>query len=100
MALHDPDGSGSDLHNEINASVGCRQGVHPIVRHFAHMTQNWGYVSYLKLYLMVGGCLQVSGLKASDQIFMLLAVSRTLVQTFTPTAMQKKRKITKHSARR
>lgn len=39
MALQDPDGSGSDLHNEINASVGCREGVHPIVRHFAHMIQ-------------------------------------------------------------
>lgn len=42
MALQDPDGLGSDLHNEINASVGCREGVHPIVRHFAHMIQRTG----------------------------------------------------------
>lgn len=42
----------------------------------------------------------MSGLKASNKIFCLLVVSRTLVQTSTPTAIKTRRKITKHSAQR
>lgn len=44
--------------------------------------------------------LQIYGRKKAVKIFVLLAVSRTLVQTSTPTALKKKRRLTKPSARR
>lgn len=42
----------------------------------------------------------MNGCKTSIEIFVLPAVSRTLVQTSTPTALQKKRRSTKCSVRR